>query len=180
MGLGNPGLRYEGTRHNVGFEAVDRIARSCGIAIQQRIAHSFVGLGRIASEETVLAKPQTYMNHSGNAAFSLLSHYQQDASGLIVIHDDLDLDPGRIRIKRKGGHGGHRGTQSILSSLGTDRFTRLKIGIGRPEGDAEDYVLSPFKRNEREKINEVLDKIVEVIEWVVKGKIELAINRINA
>jgi peptidyl-tRNA hydrolase, PTH1 family len=179
MGLGNPGSRYEGTRHNVGFEAVDRVARAFGIPIRQRTACSLVGLGRIESQEAVLAKPQTFMNKSGNAALSLLARYGQDPTQLLVIHDDLDLEVGRQRIKRKGGHGGHLGIQSILSALGTDHFTRIKIGIGRPVGAAEAYVLSAFTRTEQRKIDETLDKVVEAVVCVVKDEIEVAMNQFN-
>ena len=164
----------------MGFEAVDRLEYACGISIRRREARSLVGVGRIASEETVLAKPQTYMNRSGGAVLSLLSHYKINPSDLIVIHDDFDLDLGRLRIKQKGGHGGHRGIESILSSLGTDRFTRIKIGIGRPVGESEDYVLASFKRDEREVINGVLGKIFEVVESVLEGNVEQAMNRFNA
>lgn len=179
MGLGNPGSRYEGTRHNVGFEAIDRVARAFGIPIRQRIARSLVGPGRIGSQEAVLVKPQTFMNKSGNAALSLLTHYQQDPSQLVVIHDDLDLDIGRLRIRKKGGHGGHRGIQSILSSLGANHFTRIKIGIGRPVGEAEEYVLSVFSQVERRKIEETLDKTVEAVLLLVRDEIEASMNQFN-
>ena len=179
MGLGNPGSRYEGTRHNVGFEAVDRVARVFRIPVHQRIARSLVGHGRIGSQEAILAKPQTLMNKSGNAALSLLSHYGQEPSQLLVIHDDLDLAAGRLRIKRKSGHGGHLGIQSILSSLDTDHFTRIKIGIGRPVGEAEEYVLRTFTQAERIKIEEALDKVVEAVVCVVKDEIEAAMNQFN-
>jgi PTH1 family peptidyl-tRNA hydrolase len=177
VGLGNPGSKYEGTRHNVGFDAVDRIARASGIAVRQRRAYSFVGVGRIGSTEAVLAKPQTYMNNSGRAAQSLLSHYHEDPSQLIVIHDDLDLELGCLRIKTRGGHGGHRGIQSILASLGTDRFVRVKIGIGRPAGEAEDHVLSAFSNKDRECLEETLSRIVEAVDLLVEDRTEKAMNR---
>lgn len=179
MGLGNPGSRYEGTRHNIGFKAIDRIAHAFGISIRQRAARSIVGRGQIGACETVLAKPQTFMNNSGNAALSLLARYRQDPAQLVVVHDDLDLELGRFRIKTKGGHGGHKGIQSILSSLGTDRLTRIKIGIGRPVGEAEQYVLSPFNKEEKKKLKEILDKVVEAVTQVVNGEVERAMNRCN-
>ena len=179
VGLGNPGLRYEGTRHNLGFEAIDRLADSFKISLQQRVARSIVGTGRIASQKAVLAKPQTYMNNSGNAVLSLLSHYSEEPPQLVVICDDLDLELGRLRIKLSGGHGGNRGVDSILSSLGTNRFTRVKLGIGRPDQAAEDYVLTPFKRMERKIVNKVLEKIPEVIELLVEDQNEKAMNRFH-
>ena len=179
MGLGNPGSQYEGTRHNVGFKAIDRIAHAFGISIRQRAARSIVGRGQIGSCKTVLAKPQTFMNNSGNAVLSLLARYRQDPSQLVVIHDDLDLELGRFRIKTKGGHGGHKGIQSILSSIGTDRFTRIKIGIGRPVGEAEQHVLSPFNKAERKRLEEVLEKVGEAVVLVVNDELEKAMNRFN-
>ena len=179
IGLGNPGLRYDGTRHNVGFESVDGVARASEISIRQRRARCLIGLGRIGLKEAVLAKPQTFMNHSGDAVVSLLTYYRQDPSQLLVIHDDLDLAVGQLRIKKRGGHGGHRGIESMASVLGTDRFTRIKIGVGRPRGEAERYVLGRFTRMERSKIDEALEKTVEAVLWIVRGEIERAMNRFN-
>lgn len=177
VGLGNPGSKYEGTRHNIGFEAVDRLARFMGIAVRQRRAYSLVGAGRIASKEAILAKPQTYMNNSGRAARSLLSHYHEEPSQLIVIHDDMDLDCGRLRIKRGGGDGGHRGLQSILSVLGTDQFVRVKIGVGRPREEAVDHVLNAFLREEREVLAAVMEKVVGAVELLALDRIDEAMNR---
>jgi peptidyl-tRNA hydrolase, PTH1 family len=179
VGLGNPGGRYEGTRHNVGFEAIDRMASVFKIALRHRIGRSIVGTGPIASQDSALVKPQTYMNKSGDAVLFLLSHYQEDPSQLVVVHDDLDLDFGRLRIKRAGGHGGHRGVESILAALATDRFTRIKIGIARPDVSAEDYVLAPLNAPQREAVGEVLEKIVGAVELLVQGKMEEAMNRYN-
>ena len=179
MGLGNPGSRYEKTRHNIGFKTTDQIAHSFGIPINKRAARSRVGRGIIGSCEVVLAKPKTFMNNSGEAAASLLSHYRLDPSDLVVIHDDLDLPVGRLRIKTRGGHGGNKGIQSILSSLGADRFIRIKIGIGRPSGEAKEYVLNVFDREEKKRLEEVTDKVVEAVTMIVNGEVERAMNRFN-
>jgi peptidyl-tRNA hydrolase, PTH1 family len=179
MGLGNPGSRYEGTRHNIGFKATDQIAHTFGISINQRIARSLVGRGRIGSCEVVLAQPKTYMNHSGEAAASLLSHYRLTPSDLVVIQDDLDLPLEQLRIKTRGGHGGHKGIESIRASLGTDRFIRLKIGIGRPAGEASEYVLSRLSREEKKRLEEILEKTVEAAVLIVNGEVERAMNRFN-
>ena len=179
MGLGNPGSRYEGTRHNVGFDAIDRLAHTYKIPVRQAIGRSWVGVGRIDSEEAILAKPKTYMNRSGDAAVSLLKYYEQGPSKLIVIHDDLDLGLGRVRIKRRGGHGGHRGVESILDALGTNELIRIKIGIARPRGEAMDYVLESFSRSEHKRIAEILDDLVEIVRLVVKGRVDRAMNQFN-
>jgi PTH1 family peptidyl-tRNA hydrolase len=179
MGLGNPGARYEGTRHNVGFQAIDRIARVFGITLQQRIARSLVGLGSIRSEEAALAKPQTFMNRSGTAAKALLGHFRLEPSGLVVVHDDLDLELGRLRIKKAGGPGGNRGVESIIASLETDRFTRIKIGVGRPEGSAAEYVLNAFRADENEELQGILDRVVEAAALIVEGRTEQAMNRFH-
>jgi PTH1 family peptidyl-tRNA hydrolase len=179
MGLGNPGSRYEETRHNIGFKATDQIAHTFGILLNKRMARSRVGRGMIGSSEIVLAQPQTYMNNSGAAAASLLSHYRLNPPDLVVIHDDLDLPVGRLRIKTRGGHGGHKGIQSIRSSIGTDRFIRIKIGIGRPAGEAEEYVLSRFDREEKKRLGEVLDQVVEAAVLIVNDEVERAMNRFN-
>lgn len=179
MGLGNPGSRYERTRHNVGFDAIDRLAHTYKIPVRQVIGRSWVGAGRIDSEEIVLAKPKTYMNRSGDAAVSLLEYYGQGPSQLIVIHDDLDLDLGRVRIKRRGGHGGHRGLESILEALGTNEFIRIKIGIARPRGEATDYVLESFSRSEHKVIAEILDDIIEIVRLLVEGRVDRAMNQFH-
>lgn len=178
VGLGNPGKEYYGTRHNIGFRVVDRLAEEGKIAVRKREASCLAGTGVLFGEEVVLAKPRTFMNESGHAAQALLHRAGVSVHDLIVVHDDLDLELGRLRIKTKGGHGGHRGILSIMEHLGTDRFVRLKIGIGRPgERGATDHVLTPFRREEAPAIEECLERVSHAVEKLVSGDIAGAMNQ---
>ncbi len=182
VGLGNPGLAYRGTRHNIGFMVVDRLARKRKISISKRRFKARYGEGDIGGERVILLKPQTYVNLSGLSIKSLLSHYSGSLKHIIVIHDDLDLSFGRIRITQSGGHGGHKGVQSIMESLGGADFVRLKIGIGRPREamDVRDYVLEPFENVERTYLNGILSRTVEAVETVLMEGVEKAMNVFNA
>ncbi|HSQ12387.1 MAG TPA: aminoacyl-tRNA hydrolase [Candidatus Deferrimicrobium sp.] len=146
VGLGNPGSKYDGTRHNIGFLVIDNFARQHNIALDQQRCDALIGLGISHEEPLLLAKPETFMNRSGVAVAALLHQYEVTAADLVVIYDDLDLPLGRIRIRTKGSAGGHRGVSSIIEHLGGVPFNRIRIGIGRPpEGKvAIDYVLAPF------------------------------------
>jgi len=181
VGLGNPGLAYRFTRHNLGFMVIDRLARKRGISLSKRRFRARYGEGEIGSERVILFKPQTYVNLSGSSIRDLLFSYRGSLSRLIAIHDDLDLSFGRIRITRGGGHGGHRGVQSILESLGRSDFVRLKIGIGRPgEGiDPKDYVLETFIGEEREQLTTILSWAVDGVETILLRGVERAMNRFN-
>lgn len=176
-GLGNPGSRYADTRHNIGFNAIERIADAAGIKIRQNKYLAEVGVGVWEGRQVLLIKPQTFMNLSGDSVKSALVANGATAADLIVIHDDLDLQPGIIRLKEKGGHGGHNGIRSIMAVLGTDEFVRIKIGVGRPErGDAADYVLKPFAKEERPAMEEALSKAVDAVRLVLAGEISRAMN----
>lgn len=150
-GLGNSGVRYQWTRHNVGFQALDRLAELKRIVISTRRFKSIYGRGRIDSQEVLLVKPHTFMNLSGEAVKRVVDFYGASPEDLIVVHDDLDLPTGKLRFKQKGGDGGHQGIRSITEALGSNIFLRLKVGIGRPpEGmDPADYVLQPLNKSER-------------------------------
>ena len=152
VGLGNPGPRYQHTRHNIGFDMIDVLARHHGIPIQQRASQALYGQGQIGRCAVLLVKPQTYMNASGQAVASLVHRYVQAEEQLVVIHDDIDLPLGRLKIKRQGGDAGHLGVRSIIAYLGHGAFVRLRMGIGRPscKADIVDYVLSPFTAAEAE------------------------------
>ncbi len=181
VGLGNPGLAYRFTRHNLGFMVIDRLARKRGISLSKRRFRARYGEGEIGNERVVLFKPQTYVNLSGSSIRNLLFAYRGSPSNLIAIHDDLDLSFGRIRITKGGGHGGHKGVQSILESLGGPDFVRLKIGIGRPgEGvDSKDYVLKTFTGAEREQLSTILSRAVDGVETILLKGVERAMNRFN-
>lgn len=183
VGLGNPGRRYARTRHNIGFQAVDRLADAWGIRLRTRAAKSLVGKGEYAGQAVWLAKPLTFMNASGLAVASLVQKLEVRGGDLLVIHDDLDLSPGKLRLRGRGASGGHRGVQSIIQEFGTAEFARLKVGIGRPlvrdEQVVIDYVLHPFSRAERQAIDEALARVPEAVAIWMEHGLEVAMNRIN-
>jgi PTH1 family peptidyl-tRNA hydrolase len=181
VGLGNPGVQYEETRHNAGFWVVDALARRWNIGLNSKKFHSIIGEGHYGREKIVLAKPQTYMNLSGLAVRELVDYWQIGLEGLLVIHDDIDLPAYRIRMKRKGGSGGHRGVASIISQLHSESFARLKIGIGRPVEPipVEDYVLSRVSVEEREAYRTVAQTCVKAVEVWLSSGIEQAMSQYN-
>ena len=168
-GLGNPGRAYARHRHNAGFFVVDELAARHGIELKRRAFSAVVGSGAVGSESVLLAKPETFMNLSGEAVVPLLGYYKLDAAALIVVHDDLDLETGRLKLVRDAGHGGHNGVRSIIEQLGTNAFTRVRIGIGRPpEGiDGANYVLSPFREEEREAMAAAIDRAADAVEMIL-------------
>jgi len=181
VGLGNPGARYEKTRHNMGFMVIDRLAAEIGITVNKKHNQAFIGQGNISGEKLLLVKPQTYMNKSGDAVLELLHFYKEMITDLIIIHDDLDMDFGRIRFKSEGGTGGHKGLQSIIKMLDSTDFPRLKIGIGRPPEfiPVEDYVLNELGPPEKKMLPEVLKEAVDGLKvWSIDG-IEKTMNEFN-
>jgi PTH1 family peptidyl-tRNA hydrolase len=186
VGLGNPGREYSGTRHNIGFAVLGALARKHGINFDKRCCHSRAGEGRIGGQEVALAKPQTYMNLSGDAVAALMRRYRIKPEDILVVHDDLDLSLGRIRLRAGGSAGGHNGLKSIIASVGSTEFTRLKIGIGRPEtadaprGDVVDHVLSDFGAAERKVADEAVARAVAAVETVLELGLETAMNRFHS
>jgi peptidyl-tRNA hydrolase, PTH1 family len=170
VGLGNPGPQYQWTRHNIGFAVLDVLASRHHISIQQREAESLCGPGRIGGRAVLLVKPQTYMNASGRAVAPLVQHYLQTGEQLVVIHDEIDLPLGRIKLKRQGGDAGHRGIRSIIASLEHDVFVRVRMGIGRPlqKADIVDYVLSPFLPEEAVAHDAMIVQAVTCIERLLQ------------
>ena len=158
VGLGNPGEAYRQTRHNVGFQVLDRLSQEYGIPLNNRRFENCFGFGVIADQAVVLAAPQAFMNRSGPPVLRLLSDYGISSEDVLIIHDDIDLALGRIKIKEKGGHGGHNGLKSVMDALGNGNFARLRIGIGRPArgSDVIDHVLGPFSVEENAVLNAVL------------------------
>lgn len=169
VGLGNPGKKYERTRHNAGFMAVDELAGLLHVSLDQEKHGALIARARVDSEELVLAKPQTYMNDSGRAVAAILRDTYRTVSDLIVLHDELDLPLGVVRVKVGGGHGGHNGLRSITEYLGSSDFIRVRIGIGRPAPgmDAADYVLSPYLAEERKIASESISKASEAARTVI-------------
>lgn len=182
VGLGNPTLQYEGTRHNIGFDVIDAVAREYDISVDYRKNRAYIGKGMIAGQKVILAKPQTYMNLSGESVRGLTDYYKVDEeSELLVIYDDVSLSVGQLRIRKKGSAGGHNGIKSIISHLGTDVFPRIKVGVGeKPQKyDLADYVLGRFSREERIILEEGCLYAVKAVERIVSGEIDAAMNEYN-
>jgi peptidyl-tRNA hydrolase, PTH1 family len=179
IGLGNPGREYERSRHNVGFLVVDELARRHGARVHERAAKSTTGRVRLGDIELVLAKPQTMMNLSGLAAKALRAKYAVPLDRLVVVHDELDLPFGRIRIRREGSSAGNHGLDSLIASLGTRSFARIRVGIGRPTGDGVDYVLSPFTEQERTQVPEVVGRAADAVLAAVEQGLDRAMTEFN-
>jgi PTH1 family peptidyl-tRNA hydrolase len=180
VGLGNPGADYHETRHNLGYRVVETLAHQYRILLKERAEKAVYGQGSIKGVKVVLSKPLTFMNRSGGAVRDLCQTFQISPADLIVIHDDIDLDLGRLRIKTRGGHGGHNGLKSILEALGTDRFIRVKLGVGRPRGEeAMDHVLSSFTLQERPVVDEMIGHAVAAVELVIIDGIAQAMNQFH-
>lgn len=170
LGLGNPGPRYEITRHNAGFWVVDHLADKFNIRLDRHKYSSLYGRGEIEGLEVVIAKPMTYMNESGKAAKALLSAFNLSPEQMLVVHDDIDLPLGKIKNKLNGGDGGQRGIRSMIQSMRTGEFARVRVGIGRPEDkdDIVDYVLSPFDEEDSGLLGEVIERAVQAVETALK------------
>ncbi len=179
-GLGNPGRQYENTRHNTGFSVIDVIAEKHGISMLERKHRALIGKGFIEGQKVILAKPQTFMNLSGESVRELVNYYKIDEKQeLIVIYDDISMETGRLRIRKKGSAGGHNGIKNIIAHLGHDLFLRIKIGVGgKPGGsDLVDYVLGHFTREEKEKIARSACMAEEAVCLMVQGETDAAMNR---
>ncbi len=184
VGLGNPGRTYENTKHNVGFWVVDAFARQHQLTFSAKKGEAQVSRGFwSAQQETLdflLVKPQTFMNLSGRSVRALLHYYKIPSTELILIFDDLDLNIGRIRLKKQGGSGGHRGVASVIQEVGSDQFFRIKIGIGKEHrSEASDYVLAPFQQDEKVKVLESVTKSVALLPLLIEGQSNAAMNGFN-
>ncbi|HUX86621.1 MAG TPA: aminoacyl-tRNA hydrolase [Chloroflexota bacterium] len=181
VGLGNPGRAYTNTRHNVGFMAVDRLAERWGLRFGRQRGRAEVAEGDVSGQRIILAKPQTFMNNSGDSVRALLKLSNLTAADLLVIADDLDLPFGRLRLRDSGSSGGQRGIQSIINQLATNQFARLRIGIGRPPlgVDPVDYVLTPFTASERNPLPEILDRLTAGVEAYLSEGVARAMNLVN-
>jgi len=181
VGLGNPGRKYRFTRHNTGFLVIDELAKRNGIDLKERRYKTRFGRGLIKEHEAVLAKPLTFMNLSGLAVRRIMEVFHLEEKDLIVIHDDVDIDFGRIRIREGGGHGSHKGVESIQGLLGLSGFVRVKVGIGRPKEnkDLSDYVLEPFGGDERILVREMVARAAESVETLICEGVQVAMSRFN-
>lgn len=183
VGLGNPGKKYEGTRHNAGFMAADALAEKLGISVDRLKFHALIGDGMCGDKRILLAKPQTFMNLSGQAVDEIMSFYKIPPEHLIVMCDDISLEPGRLRIRRKGSHGGQNGMHNIIDMIGTQDFHRIKLGIGakpHPNYDLADWVLSHFTANELKLMNETAQNAAEAVKLITAGNTDKAMNLYNS
>ncbi len=187
VGLGNPGRIYTHNRHNVGFMCLNYFARLHSIRFDRRQCGAKVGIGKTGSEQSLLAKPQTFMNLSGRSVACLVNKHGIPLSNLLIIYDDMDLPSGKIRLRKSGSSGGHKGMNSIISTLGSETFSRIRVGIGRPEAGEQsmsedavvDYLLSNFSRQEEAIIKPAITKVSEAIDFFIAKGIEAAMDKFN-
>lgn len=182
VGLGNPGTKFDYTRHNIGFEVIDRLAYNHNIKLDRKKHHAFIGHGVIKGEKVILMKPQTYMNASGEAVADALHFYKETADKIIVIYDDTTLEVGRIRIRERGSAGGHNGIKNIIAHIKTQEFNRIKVGVGeKPTGwDLADYVLSRFNELEVKTMIKSVELTTEAVEIMIDEGAQKAMNLYNS
>ena len=181
VGLGNPGDNYARTRHNVGFRAVDRLAERLGVRLDRAKFRGLYGQALWQGQKLILLKPQTFMNLSGESIREAVDYYKIDPEDIIVIYDDISLDVGQLRIRKKGSAGGHNGIKNIIAHLGTQEFPRIKVGVGAkpPKMDLADYVLSRFSKEDREKMEQAFKDAAEAVEVMIAEGPDAAMNRFN-
>lgn len=183
VGLGNPGKQYEITRHNVGFITIDIMSDKYSFKVNKLKFKSLMGEVRIGGSRCLVLKPQTFMNLSGEAVRDAAQFYKIPPENIIVIFDDISLDPGKLRIRRKGSHGGHNGMKNIIALMGNDNIPRIKMGVGakpNPEYDLADWVLSRFTKKEAEEIKKAAENAIEAVELMVRGNIDKAMSDFNS
>ena len=182
VGLGNPTKEYAGTRHNVGFSVIYNISDAYNIPVETKKHKALIGKGIIEGEKVILAMPQTYMNLSGESVRELMDYYKCDLSDLIVIYDDISLDVGKLRIRAKGSAGGHNGIKNIIAQLGTQEFTRIRIGVGEKPAkmDLADYVLGHFSAEDQTVMNEAFKEASDAVEMMLREGADRAMNHYNA
>lgn len=181
VGLGNPGMQYAETRHNIGFMVAEHLANRAGIALKRKGYQGFYGVGRVAGVETTILLPQTFMNRSGDSVAPACQSLGVEPGDLIVIHDEIDLAFGCLRIKVGGGHGGHNGLRSIGTAVDGAGYTRLRMGVGRPSGglDVSGHVLSRFAAAERVSLNDYIEVATDAVEAILKEGVQSAMNKYN-
>jgi peptidyl-tRNA hydrolase, PTH1 family len=187
VGLGNPGIEYQFTPHNAGFLAIDRIAEECGVAVSNRRGRALTAKARLAGQDVLLAKPETYMNLSGLSVAALIEELEISREDLIVLYDELAFPLGRLRINERGSANGHNGVKSISGALGSEEWLRIRIGVGKPaladgreiKAGGRDYLLTPMRKQELAVLDEVLDRVNDAVEVVLTEGISAAMNRFN-
>jgi PTH1 family peptidyl-tRNA hydrolase len=183
IGLGNPGKKYENTRHNAGFLAIDALAAKYGISMTEKKHKAVCGSGYIEGVKVILVKPETYMNLSGESVRSVLDFYKLDPEeDMLIMYDDISLAPGNLRVRKKGSAGGHNGIKSIIAHAGTQNFVRIKIGVGeKPSGwDLADYVLGHFSEEDQVNLKEVMPSVIGAAVLIAQGDVDKAMNDFNA
>lgn len=182
VGLGNPTKEYDKTRHNVGFSVIDVLADRIGINVTEKKHRAYCGKGMLEGQKVVLAKPQTFMNLSGESVRAIMDFYKISPEEIIIIYDDVSLEPGQLRIRTQGSAGGHNGMKNIIAHLGTQEFPRIKVGVGeKPKNmDLADYVLSHFSKGEQVQMNDAFSEAAEAVAMMVSKGMEPAMNHFNA
>ena len=181
VGLGNPDAEYDNTRHNMGFNTINRISEKYNIKLKKNKFQGLFEIGEIEGQKVILVKPQTYMNLSGNCVKEIVDFYKIEKENIIIIYDDMDIEPGKIKIRKKGSSGGHNGIKSIIQMLGTDEFPRIRIGIGKPEhkGDEINYVIGAIPDEEKERLIQGVEKAEKALIEILKNGIDIAMNKFN-
>ena len=181
VGLGNPEVDYSKTRHNMGFNTINKIAEKYKISVEQKKFDALFGMGEIENEKVILLKPQTYMNLSGKSIIQVVNFYKIPYENIFVIYDDMDVEKGKIRIRKKGSSGSHNGMKSVVEQLGTEEFTRIRVGIGKPEfeGDTINYVIGAIPEEEIKILDEGAKKASEAMIEIIKNGVDSAMNKFN-
>lgn len=181
VGLGNPEEEYSKTRHNMGFNTINKLSQQYNIDVKQNKFQALYGSGIIEKEKVILLKPQTYMNLSGNSVKEVVDFYKIEKEKILVIYDDMDIEPGKIKIRKKGSSGGHNGIKSIIQMIGTEDFTRIRVGIGRPmhKGDEINYVIGAIPEVELKKLEEGTEKAQKAVDEILKNGVDSAMNKYN-
>lgn len=181
VGLGNPGKEYENTRHNMGFKVLNKLSKKYNIPITKSKFNGKYGTGIIENEKVILLEPQTYMNLSGEAIKPMLDFYKVDYSNLLVIYDDIDVEPGKVKIRTKGGPGTHNGMKSVVKEIGTEEFPRIRVGIGRPihKDDEINYVIGAIPEEDLKRLDEGIEKAQKAVEEILRNGVDSAMNKYN-
>ena len=180
VGLGNPGKKYEGTRHNMGFMAIDLLSDQARIDVDKEVFHGLMGRGKIFNEDVILFKPTTFMNLSGTAVQEVIHYFKIELEDVVVVFDDMALEPGKIRLRKEGSSGGHKGMQNIIDCLSSEQIKRIRIGIGEPgEWDNVDYVLSKPLKDEKPLIDEAIENATDALKEMLKSDFDRAMNKFN-
>ena len=181
VGLGNPEEEYNKTRHNMGFNTINKISQKYNIDVKQNKFQALYGSGIIENKKVILLKPQTYMNLSGNSVKEVVDFYKIEKEKILVIYDDMDIEPGKIKIRKKGSAGGHNGMKSIIQMIGTEEFLRIRVGIGRPihNGDEINYVIGAIPEEELKRLDEGTEKAQKAVEEILKNGVDSAMNKYN-